>query len=175
MASGINWRSFKKLANPRVADDLNVFLEKLPQNTNKTMLIILGAVWATAAATGLYTTVQLQELTALRTKLAEGSALKPAVPQIQDMAVNGAEVENFVKNAKDVYTGLDIKASGSTVLITASTTAAFGQFREAIGHIQNGGSGWRVSIERLCVGRECDKYPLAASLRINKVSVNTPG
>jgi hypothetical protein len=170
-----DWRSLKKYADPKASEDLNVFLEKLPQNTGQTMLIIAAIVWSVAGAVGLYTTVQLQQLTEIRTELQEAQALQPTVPKIQDIAVNANEVSSFINKIKETYKGLDIKASGTTVRINAKTTSAFGQFREAVGHIQNGGSGWRVNIEYLCVGRECDKYPLSADLRINKVSVSKPG
>ncbi len=167
-----DWRSLKKYANPNAADDLNLFLEKLPQNTGQTMLIIAGIAWAAAGGIGLFTTVQLQKLTETRAELQEANALKPKVPQIKDVAVNSKDVEKFVAQMSDIYGGLKVSSSGPTVTLTADSTASFGQFREAIGHVQNGGSGWRVNIDRFCVGRECDKYPLYASLRINKVSVN---
>lgn len=167
-----DWRSLKKYASPKAADDFNLFLERLPQNAGQTMLIIAGIAWGAAGVIGLYTTVQLQKLTETRAELQEASAVKPNVPQIKDVAVNPKEVERFVAQIKDVYKGLKVSASGPRITITASTTAAFGQFREAVGHVQNGGSGWRVNIDSFCVGRECEKYPLYASLRINKVSVN---
>lgn len=167
-----DWRSLKKFANPNAADDLNVFLEKLPQNAGQTMLIIAGIAWGAAGMVGLYTTVQLQKLTEVRAELQEADALKPKVPQVKDVAVNPDEVKKFVGKMKETYGGLEISASGPKITITANTTASFGQFREAIGHVQNGGSGWRVNIDRFCVGRECQKYPLYASLKINKVSVN---
>lgn len=167
-----DWRSLKKYTSPQAADDLNAFLEKLPQNTGQTMLIIAGVAWGAAGAIGLYTTVQLQKLTEIRAELQEADALKPVVPQIKDVAVRPKEVETFVGRIKETYGGLKISSNGPTITITAQSTAAFGQFREAIGHVQNGGSGWRVNIDKFCVGRECDRYPLSASLRINKVSVN---
>lgn len=167
----LDWRTLKAMASPRAADDLNTFLEKIPQNTNQAMLVIAAIVWASAGGVGLYTTVQLQKLTELRTELEEAEALKPNVPIIQDVAVNAAAVDSFIEKTKEIYRGLDIKVSGTTVRITAPTTGSFGQFREAISHIQNGGLGWRVSIDQLCVGRECDKFPLTADLKINKVSV----
>jgi hypothetical protein len=41
--------------------------------------------------------------------------------------------------------------------------------------MQNGGSGWRVSLDKMCVGRECgDKDKLGVSLKVNKVSVENP-
>ncbi|MCB9982537.1 MAG: hypothetical protein H6861_02515 [Rhodospirillales bacterium] len=168
---GFDWRSLKKYASPHAADDLNAFLEKLPQNAGQTMLMIAGVTWAVAGATGLFTTVQLQKLTEVRASLQEAQALKPTVPQVTDVPVNAREVEDFVAKIKDIYSGLKITANGPSISITAGGLGAFGQFREAIGHVQNGGQGWNVNIQDFCVGRECERYPLSASLRINKVSV----
>jgi hypothetical protein len=170
-----DWRSLQKYTSPKAADDLNVFLEKLPQNAGKTMLIIAGIAWAAAGSMGLYTTMQLQQLTKLRMALQEADALKPIVPAVKDVPVDKAEVENFIAKTQDTYGGLKIKAVGPVITITADSTGFFGQFREAIGHVQNGGSGWRVNIDRLCVGRECAQQPLGAALKINKVSVEKPG
>lgn len=170
-----DWRSLKKYTSPQAAEDLNVFLEKLPSNTSQSLLIAAGVAWAFAGAIGLYTTVQIQQLTDLRTELQEAQALEPIVPKIKDVPVGQAEVAQFVDKTKEVYQGLSIKGQGASILITAKSTGNFGQFREAIGHVQNGGSGWRVSIDRLCVGRECDRDPLAAALKINKVSVEKQG
>ncbi len=170
-----DWRSLQKFTSPQAAEDLNVFLEKLPQNAGKTMLIIAGVAWGFAGAVGLFTTVQLQKITELRVALEEAEAVKPQVPQLIDEPVSAQAINDFVEKTKQIYTGLDIKASGQTIMITSKTTDAYGQFREAIGHVQNGGSGWRVSIDKLCVGRECPRDQLSAALRINTVSVKKPG
>ncbi len=170
-----DWRSLKKYASPHAADDLNAFLEKLPQNVGQTMLIIAAITWSAAGTMGLYTTVQLQSLTELRAELQEVESLQPIVPTIKDVPVKGKAISEFVDKMAKTYQGLTIKASGQAIVITAKSTARFGEFREAVGHVQNGGSGWRVSVDRLCVGRECDREPLAAALKINKVSVHKPG
>ena len=170
-----DWRSLKKLTSANAAGDLNAFLEKLPQNVGNTLLILAGIAWAVAGASGLYVTVQLKQITELRASLQEATALQPIVPVIKDIGVPDAEVSAFVDKIGQIYDGVSIQGNGSTILITAENTSAFGQFREAVGHIQNGGNGWRVNIERLCVGRECDKQPLAVSLKINKISVEKPG
>ncbi len=164
----------RKSAHPQASADLNAFLEKMPQTVGQTMLIIVGIVWATAGGMGLYTSVQLQTLTEIRAELEESQALKPIVPVVKDVPVNVKEAQVFVDKIKEIYKGLNIRSEGTSVAIAAKSTSQFGQFREAIGHIQNGGSGWRVSISRFCVGRECPAQPLAASLRINKVSVEKP-
>lgn len=171
----LDFKSFQKYFSPKASGDLNAFLEKLPQNVGQTVLIAAGIAWGMAAAAGLYTAIQTQKLTELRAELMATEALKPAVPKIKNVGIGKKEVEKFVTKAKESYKGLDIRANGSTILITARSTRNFTEFREAVGHIQNGGAGWRVSLEKLCVGRECDKqYKLAASLKVNKVSVDMP-
>lgn len=166
--------AFRKLTNPNAAGDLNHFMEKLPLNVGHTMLIMAGVAWAVAGAAGLFATVQAQKLTEIRAKLQEANALQPVVPQIVDVPIAPDQVAAFVESIKDVYQGVQIQASGSSVNLTSTNTANFGQFREALGHVQNGGSGWRVSIGSLCIGRECQGQPLQATLNINKVDVTAP-
>lgn len=170
-----DWRTLKKYANPQATEDLNDFLEKMPQNAGNTMLIIAGVVWACAGAIGLFTAVQLQQISEARIELEDAQALKPIVPQIVDRAVSGDKVKEFTERTKEIYPNLELRASGPSIVLTGKTLGAYGQFREAIAHIQNGGAGWRVSIDRLCVGRECDKSPLGAALKINTVSVKKAG
>ncbi len=164
-------RSLNKLTNASAAEDLNHFLEKMPQNASQTMLVIAGVVWMGAAAVGLFTVVNLQSLTQLRTELQEAEAIKPSVPKIVNQAVKPNDLKKFAERMKDIYQGVDIKASGTAISMTASSTNTFGQFREAIGHVQNGGDGWRIDIKSLCVGRECEGKPLSTTLKINTISV----
>ena len=173
----IDWKAFlNKLADPKSAGDLNSFLEKLPYHAGQTVLIAAGIAWAMAAVFGLYTTMQTQKLTELRAELKETQALKPNVPKIKNVPVKKAEIGKFLKKTEGLYRGLNIKQNNASVQITSVRTVNFTEFREAIGHIQNGGSGWRVTLEKLCVGRECGKqHKLGASLKINKVSVEKPG
>ena len=174
-AKDFDWRSLKKYTSPQAFDDLNTFLEKLPQNTGNTMLMIAAVTWGVAVSIGLFTTVQLQKVTELRMELQEAQAASPTVPTIKNNPVNTKDVAAFVNEIEEIYQGLEIRSSGPSVVITARTTNMFGQFREAVGHVQNGGSGWRVSVDSLCVGRECERSPLGAVLRINTVSVSKPG
>lgn len=167
----LDFRKVQRYLSPQAMEDLNAFLEKLSQNAGHTVLMAAGIAWAGAAASGLFATIQIKALIESRAKLAEAEALLPPVPKIEDIPVPKNEVEAFVKTLKDTYRGVDIKSTGSTIVISSKTTAAFSEFREAVGHVQNGGAGWRVSIDKLCVGRECQTYQLGASLKINKVSV----
>lgn len=170
-----DWKYIQKYTSSKATGDLNRFLEKLPQNAGQAVLIAAAIAWGTAAALGLFTAIQTQQMVKLRGELKATEALKPSVPKIKNIGIAKKDVEDFVSKAKESYKGLDIRANGSTIVITGRSTSNFTEFREAIGHVQNGGNGWRVSLEKLCVGRECDKqYKVAASLKVNKVSVETP-
>jgi len=170
-----DWRVLKKYLGPQAINDLNDFLERLPQMAGQSALIAGGIAWLSAAAIGLYTTVQTQSLIEMRAELQETEALRPNVPTLRNIPVNQKEVARFVNNLKSSYPNLNISQKGPIISVEAKSTAQFGVFREAVGHVQNGGSGWRVSVDQLCVGRECSKNALTASLRIGKVSVDMPG
>lgn len=169
-----DWKSLQHYLSPQAMDDLNIFLEKMPQTAGHGVLVAAGIIWGMAAAAGLFAVVQMQTLTELRAQLAETSALQPSVPQIHDIPVSQNEVKQFADDLAEIYPNLTVKQQGAAIFITAPTTAYFGQFREAIGHVRNGGTGWRISMEKMCVGRECKQNQLAALLKINKVSVEKP-
>ncbi len=169
-----DWRSLQKYLSSQSANDLNAFLEKLPVLAGQSALYAAAIAWASGAAIGLFATVQAKKLTELRATLKETQALKPSVPVIHDVPVPLAEMEKFVTTLSGIYTDLRITQQGSSINIAAPSTANFGQFREAVGHVQNGGNGWRVTVDQLCVGRECDKDKLMATLKVNKVSVEKP-
>lgn len=170
-----DWRSLQKYMDPKSSGDLNAFLEKLPQNAGQTVLIAAGISWAMAAALGLYASIQARQLTELRAELVKADALTPVVPKISDVPIAKSDVDNFIEKSKKAYGGLNFSNNGSTITITSGRTGNFAEFREAISHVQNGGSGWRVTLDRMCVGRECgDKDKLGVALKVNKVSVENP-
>ncbi len=170
-----DWRALQKLADPKAAGDLNAFLEKLPQHAGQSVLIAAGIAWAVAGALGLYASIQARQLVEVRAELAKAEALQPTVPKIKDVPIAEAEVKAFIDKVTKDYQGLRFLVKGSVITITSDRTSNFAEFREAIGHMQNGGSGWRVSLDKLCVGRECGaKDKLGVALKVNKVSVENP-
>jgi hypothetical protein len=169
-----DWRILKKYTSTSAVNDFNHFLENLPQHVTQSMLIAGGIAWLAAGITGVYTVVKTQELTKLRTELQEAEAINPVVPNVSNVPVSTAEITAFAEKLDKFYKNLGIKGQGSTITISGAQTLFFGEFREAVGHVLNGGQGWRVEIEKLCIGRECDKMPLSATLKINKVSVTNP-
>lgn len=175
MASGsFDFRSFKKYLTPQATDDFSRFLEKVPQNAGQGALVAAGVSWAMVAALGLFTMMQMQRLTDLRAQLLESEALKPAVPVVQLQAVSQKDIKGFVENFKEIYPGLIINANNGTATVQSKQTSDYGKFREALGHISNGGSQWRVSIETLCVGRECKTNALDAKLKIESLKIDKP-
>lgn len=170
-----DWRILKRYLGPEAAQDLNAFLEGLPHQVGHSLLIVAGVVWGSAGALGLYTAVQTQQLIELRAELEEMQTVKPNVPEVRNVAERSSKVKEFVQSAKKAYPDVNMRVSGSTVYLTAKDTRFYPQFREAIGHIQNGGQGWRVDVEDMCVGRDCSKNPLAIQLKVNKVSIETRG
>ncbi len=169
-----DFRSFQKYFNPQASGDLNAFLEKLPQNAGQSALIAAGIAWLMVAALGLFTVMQMQNLTELRAELLQSEALVPMVPVISKTPVAAGELKDILNNFKTLYPGLTFTAKGSSIMIQSKTTGSYGQFREAMGHVVNGGSGWQTSIEDLCIGRECKQNALSATVKIQKLEIDKP-
>jgi hypothetical protein len=160
--------------NPQAADDLGRFLDVVPQHAGKGALIAGGIAWGFAAAIGLFTIMQVKDLTELRAKLQESEALKPIVPTMTMAPAPADDLKRLTDDLKKVYPELTINVNGSKVSIQSKKTSDYGMFREAIGHIVNGGVGWKVSVENLCVGRECKQNALDSSIKVEKIQIDTP-
>ena len=175
MASGsFDFRSFQKYLNPQATDDLNRFLEKVPQHAGQGALIAAGISWAMVAALGLFTMMQMQQLTDLRKKLLESEAVKPLVPFIKEQPVPAKSLKAFADELKGVYPNLAINTNGGVLTVQSRQVQDYGNFREAVGHIVNGGSGWRVKVDSLCVGRECKQNALGAKLKVQTLMIDKP-
>ncbi len=174
MASKFDFRSLSKYVSAQAADDLNRFLEKMPQNAGKTALTAAGIAWFGVAALGLVAMLQTQKVTELRGQLEASETLKPIVPVITMTAVPGDDVKNFAEKAKALYPGLIINSNGNIITIQSKDTSSFAQFREIMGHVVSGGANWKVSVNSMCIGRECPQNAMDASLRIEKISIDKP-
>lgn len=175
MASkGFDFRALSRYLNPQASDDLNRFLEKLPQNAGNSALIAAGIAWAAAAALGLFAMMQTKQLTELRGQLQATEALQPVVPTIAMNPVNPEEIKTFVDGVKVIYTDLQINNNGSIITVQSRDTSQFPQWREAIGHVINGGINWKINVDAFCVGRECQQNPLNAVLRVSKMNIDRP-
>ncbi len=173
-ANSFDFRALKKYLNPGSSDDLNRFLEKLPQHAGQTALIAAGIAWAAAAALGLFAMMQTKQLTELRGQLQSTEALLPIVPVITMTPVSPEEIKPFLETTKVVDADLQINNQNNIITVQSKDTSQFPEFREALGHVVNGGTGWRVKVEAFCVGRECNLNPLNAVLKVEKFGINKP-
>ncbi len=173
-SNSFDLRRYSKYLTGNSANDLNRFLEKLPQHSGNTVLIAAGIAWAAVAALGLFSMIQTQQLTKLRGELQASESLKPIVPVITMAAVPPEEVTAFAEKAKLLYPGLTVNANGNTLTIQSKDTSSYAQLREIMGHVVSGGTGWKVGVNSICVGRECASNAIDASLRIEKVNIAAP-
>lgn len=173
-SKSFDWKSLQKFLDPEAASDFSRFMDKMPGNAGKSALIAAGIAWATVAALGLFTVMQAKELTELKAALETSEATKPLVPIATLSPASPAEVTRIAENFKNIYPTLSVAANGGNISISSRQTADFAQFREAIGHVVNGGKDWKVSIDSLCVGRECKDSGLGATLKIQKLTIDKP-
>ena len=169
-----DFRTLNKYLSGQSLDDLNRFLDKVPQNAGKTALMAGGIAWAAVAALGLFSMLQTQKLTELRGQLEASESLKPIVPVVTMVPVSPDEVKTFAERAKILYPGLTVTASGNVLTIQSKDTSSYAQFREILGHVVSGGAGWKVGVNSICVGRECASNAIDAALRIEKININKP-
>ncbi|MBL8639003.1 MAG: hypothetical protein JNK24_01480 [Alphaproteobacteria bacterium] len=168
----IDFRAFKKYFAPHAAADFNLFLEKLPVNVGKPALIAAGMSWFMVVCLGLFCVMQMKSLTDLRLEASKQDAIKPMIPVVKLEAVDQKSVKSLVDDMKTVYPDLTFSLASGNLLIQSKSTANYSEFREALGHIVNAGAGWKISVDSLCVGRECKQNALDAKLKIQKLKID---
>lgn len=173
-SKSFDWKSLQKFLDPEAANDFSRFMDKMPGDAGKGALIAAGIAWATVAAFGLFTVMQAKEMTELKATLETTEAIKPLVPTITLTAVPAPEITKVATAFKVIYPSMTISASGGNLSIKSKQTADFAQFREAIGQVINSGKDWKVTVDSLCVGRECKDSGLSASLKIQKLKIDKP-
>ena len=165
----------KRYASPHAYKDLDVFIEQLPLRAGNSIIIAGVTAWILAGLSVMYVVMQANHVMALRADILKAEALKPTVPVISKAGVDNAELDAFTKVMADLYPQLNFVAAGNRIEIRSGKTDMYGAFREAVGHMFNGGSGWRVNVEELCVGRECkNNTALFGSFTINRLRVDKP-
>lgn len=167
-------KKLNSLFSPRSFNDLNSFIEKLPQNAGQTVLIAAAIAWVFTAALGLFTTMKAQDLNNLRAQLQDAKALKPIVPVLKEMPVDTKKLQDLATKLSEIYKNLEIRVNGNTLIVSAGTTSLFNPFREAIMQIGNSESGWKIDVQSMCLGRECPQKQLSITLKIAKINIDKP-
>ncbi len=170
----LDLKKLNTLFSTRSLNNLNVFIEKLPQNAGKTILITAAIAWTFTAALGLFTTIKAQDLNNLRAQLQDAKALKPIVPILKEMPVDTKILQDVAKKLSEIYKNLDIQTNGNTLTISAQSTNMFTSFREAITQIGNSETGWKITVQSMCLGRECPQKQLSITLKVDKINIDKP-
>lgn len=168
----VDFRSFKKYLAPHAAEDFNAFLEKMPQNVGKSALILAGMIWFMVACLGMFCVVQMKSLTDFRMEMSKTEAIKPMIPTIKTEAIDQKVLKAIIDDFKTVYPDLNFSLGNGNLLIQSKSTSNYAEFREVMGHIVNMGAGWKITVESLCVGRECKQNALDAKLKIQKLKID---
>lgn len=167
-----NVNSFNKYLSAQAMGDFNRFLEELPLRTGYGVLIAGGVAWLLAGLAIVYATTVAREVADIRSDLVKSEALKPVVPKLTEIPVPEAELEKFVQRVNPLYKDVNITSSKNVISFQANSGRFFGAYREAINHAYNGGQGWRLSLQSICVGRECSKKGfLSGEFKVSRLKV----
>ena len=170
MAFDLN--SLNKYFSQKAMDDFNKLLEEMPMRAGYGILIAAGIVWLFAGAAVVYATTVAKEVAEIRAELVKSEALKPVVPNLVKTAVPDEELKIFIERTDPLYKNVVISKGKDGLTVQASSGRYFGAFREAINHAYNGGQGWRLALQSLCVGRECEKGVfLKGEFKVNRLKV----
>lgn len=163
--------TIKRYLSPYTYRDINTFAQQLPEKAGQTSLLAGGLLWTIAAFALIFATVEAEKTAKIRAEILNQNAMTPQVPDIVKTAVQPILLETYAAKMEKQYPDLSITSDQSVVHISADDTKHFGKWREATSHLYNGGDGWRLSIEHLCVGRECDDQELSVKFSVNTLKI----
>ena len=164
--------SLKKLLSPQSMGDLNDFIEKMPVRVGYPALIAGCVAWFIGGLAVVYATTVAQSVADIRAELVKSEALKPVVAQLVRKPVKDAEIDAFIEKIDPLYPNVQIQSlKNGRVKLSANSGRYFGAFREAVNHTYNGGQRWRLQLESLCVGRECEESFLSGVFKISTLKI----
>jgi hypothetical protein len=164
--------SLNKYMSPQAMGDLNKLLEEMPIRAGYGVLIAAAVVWLFAGLAVVYATTVAKDVAEIRAELVKSEALQPVVPNLVEEPVPDAEIVKFTERTDPLYKNVSLAANGGVITVQSNSGRYFGAFREAINHAYNGGQGWRLALQSLCVGRECEKGVfLKGEFKVNRLRV----
>jgi hypothetical protein len=169
MAFDLN--SMKRLFSTRAMKDAEELVMEMPERAGQSILIAGGIAWLIAAAGFVYVTMDAQKLAELRSEVFKTESLRPVVPTIVRQPVDKAQIDGFLAQNNDRYNNVLMEYKNNRLAVRTSSSSAFWAWREAIGHVFNGGEGWRINVHSLCVGRECKGDFLNGQFEVNTLTV----
>jgi hypothetical protein len=168
--------TLKRYLSPGAYKDLDVFIEQMPLRAGHGIIIAGVAAWLIAGCCVVYVSMQANHIMSLRADILKAETLKPTVPVINKTPVDAAEVTAFGKTLISLYPQLQFTTNNNRIEMRAQSTDKYGAFREAVGHAFNGGQGWRLNTEEMCVGRECKaNLGIYGAFTVYRLRVDKPG
>ncbi|MBU6236071.1 MAG: hypothetical protein KGQ41_09515 [Alphaproteobacteria bacterium] len=161
--------------SPHAYKNLDVFVEQIPLRAGYAA-VGAGAICLLLACLSItYAVLQANNVMTLRADILKAEALKPTVPVINKVPVADTDAQAFAKRLKDFYPQLEVNSSGARIEMRSGQIDKYGAFREAVGNVFNGGKGWRITVESMCVGRECkNNTPIFGAFTIHTLRVDKP-
>ncbi len=163
----------KRLMDPNAAKDLDKFLDNLPATVGYNALIAAGLTWLLAAGAVLFAMTEASKVAELRTELLKVESLQPPVPVIDFVPVGKSQLDGFVESVEriNLYPVLTFRVAGDGKLEINSKAEEFTAMTYAIGHVQGGGKNWKVEVDSMCIGDECQGGTLQTSLKVSTIKV----
>lgn len=171
----IDWRVLQRYTSSQGIKDFDLFLDSLPINVGYNALIAAGMVWVIAGAAVLFASMQVEKVTSLRAEMIKVEALQPPIPQLVYSPVSQQEIETLGKKINETYPGINVSQSGEgRAIVSAQETGYFPQFMAAISTLENGGKNWRITLDEMCMGRDCVGSKLSATLKVEFARISEP-
>lgn len=171
----LDWRTLQRYTSPQAVKDFDAFLDSLPVNAGYNALIAAGIAWIIAGAAVVFTSMQVDRVSTLRTELMKVEALQPPIPQLLYIPVPKDQLDTLGKKIVATYPGVAVTAeSDGKAKVSATDTDYFPQFMAAVSTLQNGGANWRVLMDDFCVGRDCTGQSLSTTLKIEIARIGEP-
>lgn len=173
--NNIDWNVIKRYTSPQAVKDFDAFLDALPVNAGYNALIAAGIAWIIAGGAVLFTSMEVDRVSTLRTELAKVESLQPPIPLLNYFPVGKADIDTLGKKITATYPGLSVVTTGDgKVTISASDTDYFPQFLAGVSTMQYGGKNWRVTTDSMCAGIECKVSKLVATLKVDVATIGAP-
>lgn len=167
-----NFQKYQKYFSSQAVKDLDRFLDTLPQNAGKLVLMAAAGIWLFASIGALFAVTEVSKLSEMKMEKTSATALTPKLPKIVERPVDNKVLVDYIEDIKNSYSRLTITTQKSgEVTVTATTTASYTEFRRFVDQLQYGADNWRVDIKRLCIGRECKGQQIQAGLIVSEVRI----
>lgn len=171
-AASFNWGKLQKYLNPQAIKDFDKLLDNMPVTVGYNAIVAAALMWLVAGGAFLFASNETKRATELRAELLAVEALKPPVPEVIYTPVSKAALEEMAKRVNEIgYPELTLRADADGVMKITGPTSALGSFRNAIGQMAFGDKNWRVELQTLCAGRECEGSGLSADLKISAARI----